>query len=314
MDDCGIFTHKGELDLHRKITRDFFTILRKNSLFLKPSKCLFEVIGINFLGLRLTSAGITITPDKLSAIADWPRTPRNLKDLRKVLGVLGYQCPFILGFASIARPMTALLKKGADFIWTKECLRALDTLIKVVCSSPVLVAPNQNRQFELEVDASQFALGAILWQRDPASPKKLRAVSYYSSMLNPAEMNYKIHDQELLAIIRALCHWSHLLCMTVLPIIIWTDHKNLTYWAAPQKVGPRAATWQVELQQYNYELRHKPGEQNKADALSRQPDYDRENPMNSHLIVLPLDHFAGMPLSILESLEQHPHIKCSACM
>jgi hypothetical protein len=101
--------------------------------------------------------------------------------------------------------------------------------------------------------------------------------------------------------------------MTVLPVIIWTDHKNLTYWAAPQKVGPHAATWQVELQQYNYELHHKPGEQNKADALSRWPDYDTGNPMNDHLIVLPRDRFAGMPPSILESLEQHPHIECSAC-
>jgi len=116
MDDCGIFTHEGEMDLHRQITRDFFTILRENSLFLKPSKCLFEVTEIDFLGLRLTSVGITIAPDKLSAIADWPRVPCNLKDLRKVLGVLGYQRPFIPGFASIARPMTALLKKGADFV------------------------------------------------------------------------------------------------------------------------------------------------------------------------------------------------------
>jgi hypothetical protein len=144
MDDCGIFTHEGELDLHRRITRDFFAILRKNSLFLKPSKCLFEVTEIDFLGLRLTPAGITIAPDKLSAIADWPQIPCNLKDLRKVLGVLGYQCPFIPGFASIARPMMALLKKGADFIWTEECSRALDTLIKVVCLSPVLVAPDQD--------------------------------------------------------------------------------------------------------------------------------------------------------------------------
>jgi hypothetical protein len=116
IDACSIFTCEVELDLHRQITWDFFAILWKNSLFLKPSKCLFEVTEIDFLGLRLTPTGITIAPDKLSAIADWPRTPRNLKDLRRVLGVLGYQCPFIPGFASIARQMTALLKKGADFI------------------------------------------------------------------------------------------------------------------------------------------------------------------------------------------------------
>jgi hypothetical protein len=164
MDDCGIFTREGELDLHRQITREFFMILRENSLFLKPSKCTFKVSEIDFLGLRLTHQGITITPDKISTITDWPQNPRNLKELRKILGVLGYQRPFIPNFANIARPMTTLLKKDAPFTWTPQCAQGLDTLIKVVTSSPVLVAPDQDRQFELEVDASQFALEGILWQ------------------------------------------------------------------------------------------------------------------------------------------------------
>jgi len=313
MDNCGIFTRVGELDLHRQITQDFFKVLHKNSLFLKPSKCLFEVTEIDFLGLCLTQGGITITPDKLSAIQDWPRNPRNLKELQKVLGVLGYQHPFILNFAAIVRLLTALLKKDNPFIWTPECVKALDTLIKVVTSSPVLVALDQDRQFELEVDASQYALGAILWQRDPAMPQKLRAISYYSKTLAPAEMNYKIHNRELLAVIRALHHWSHLLHTTPLdqPVIIWTDHKNLTYWSEPQKVGPHAATWQVELQQYNFELRHKPGESNKADALS--PDYDTGNPANKHLIVLPCDRFVGMPPEICETMQPHPRLDCAVC-
>ena len=103
------------------------------------------------------------------------------------------------------------MKRNAEFAWTPDCAHALDTLIKVVVSHPVLVAPDQDRQFEWEVDASQYALGAILWQRDPANEKKLHAVGYYSSMLSPAKINYKIHDRELLTIIRALRHWSHLL-------------------------------------------------------------------------------------------------------
>jgi len=57
-----------------------------------------------------------------------------------------------------------LLKKDTPFIWTEDCAASLETLIEVITSHPVLVAPNQDRQFELEVDASQFALGAILWQ------------------------------------------------------------------------------------------------------------------------------------------------------
>ncbi len=60
-------------------------------------------------------------------------------------------------------------------------------LIDIVTLSPVLIAPDQDRQFELEVDASQFAIGAILWQRDPANTKKLRTIGYYSATLSPAE-------------------------------------------------------------------------------------------------------------------------------
>jgi RNase H-like domain found in reverse transcriptase/Integrase zinc binding domain len=229
--------------------------------------------------------------------------------------MLGYQCPFIPNFVAITRPLTALLKKDNLFIWTPECVKALNTLIKVVTSSSVLVAPDQDRQFELEVDASQYALGAILWQRDPAMPQKLCAIGYYSKTLAPAEMNYKIHDRELLAVICALCHWSHLLRTTPpnQPIIIWTDHKNLTYWSEPQKVGPCATTWQVELQQYNFELCHKPGESNKADALSCQPDYNTGNPANEHLIILPRDCFVGMPPEIQESMQPHPHLDCAVC-
>jgi len=92
---------------------------------------------------------------------EWPRTPQNLKKLRKVLGVLGYQQPFIPNFAALTRPLTALLK-DTKFVWTPDCTCALNMLIKVVTSHPVLVAPDQDHQFKLEVDASQYALGAIL--------------------------------------------------------------------------------------------------------------------------------------------------------
>ncbi len=97
-------------------------------------------------------------------------------------------------------------------------------------------------------------------------------------------------------------HWLHLLRETPIPVIIWTDHHNLTYWCKPHKVGPCTATWQIELQQYNYELYHKPGDSMKADTLSHCPDFDTRNSSNEHLIVLPLNHFIGMPQSILQAL------------
>ena len=114
--------------------------------------------------MHLNQEGITIDPAKIAGLTNWPRKLTNIKEVQKVLGVLGYQRPFIPSFANFVRPLTNLLKKDTPFEWTEECRKSLDTLIKIVTSSPVLVAPDQDHQFELEVDASQFTIGAILWQ------------------------------------------------------------------------------------------------------------------------------------------------------
>ncbi len=174
--------------------------------------------------MHLNRHSITIDPSKLAGLHNWPRTLGNVKEVRKVLGVLRYQHPFIPNFAGFARPLTNLPKKDTVIDWTPECRHTLDMLIDIVTSSPVLITPNQDHQFKLEVDASQFAIGAILWQQDPTNAKKLYAVGYYSTTLSPTERNYKVFDRELLGIIHALHHWSHLLRGTPIPIIIWTDH------------------------------------------------------------------------------------------
>jgi hypothetical protein len=92
----------------------------------------------------LNCHGITIDPGKIKGLTDWPRTLKNVKEVRKVLGMLGYQHPFIPNFASFARPLTNLLKKDTPFEWTPDCHASLDTLIDIITSSPVLVAPDQD--------------------------------------------------------------------------------------------------------------------------------------------------------------------------
>ena len=73
---------------------------------------------------------------------EWPRTLKNVKEVQKVLGVLGYQHPFILNFTHFAQPLTNLLKKDTTFEWTPECHASLDTLINIVTLSPILIAPD----------------------------------------------------------------------------------------------------------------------------------------------------------------------------
>ena len=99
----------------------------------------------------------------------------------------------------------ALTKKNHPFPWTPEYRTALDTLIEAITNNPTLAQPNPTLPFFLQVDASAYATGAILTQKD--SRGKHRAVGFLSKTFNEAEQNYNIHDRELLAVFRGLTHW-----------------------------------------------------------------------------------------------------------
>jgi hypothetical protein len=94
---------------------------------------------------------------------------------------------------------------------------------------------NQEKPFELECNTSAFATGAVLIQRDTNRDK--HPVAYYSKALNPAKQNYHVLDQEFLSIIRALKEWQHYLKGSSQPILIWSDHENLTRWREPQQLN-----------------------------------------------------------------------------
>jgi hypothetical protein len=148
----------------------------------------------------------------------------------------------------------------------------LDELITRVTTEPVLWHPNPAKPYELEVDASAFALGSILYQRDDNN--KRRAVAYHSKALNAAERNYSIGDREFLAIIEGLKRVRHLVMGSPHKLTIYTDHDNLRYYRHPQKLNRRVARYIAFLADFDFELVHLPGKRNQADPLSRRPDHD----------------------------------------
>jgi hypothetical protein len=166
MDNCLIVTVEGELQLHQQVNHRLLDLFEQHSYFLKPSRCVFEQPEVDFLGVRLGHGEITINPSKIAGIGEWPSILKNIKEVWSTLGVLRFQQPFILGFASIARPLTNLLKKGITFLWMDKCTQALEYLKSIVTSELVLVPPDQEQQFILKVDMSQFTTGAILYQAD----------------------------------------------------------------------------------------------------------------------------------------------------
>ena len=284
IDDVLIAT-RNNLELHQQITDDVLDLFARESYFLRPSKCEFEKTRIEYLGLVVDGDKLTIDPKKADGLHNWPRELKTVKEVRSVLGVLGYQRPFIPHYADIARPLTTLTKKTHPFQWTPECRKALDTLIKIVTDGPELAQPDLVKPFYLQVDASAYATGAVLTQLDGRG--KHRAIGFFSKTFNEAERNYDIHDRELLAVFRGLTHWRHLLLSSPFETTVLTDHKNLEYYREPHHINRRIARYVQRLQDYNFIIKHIPGDSNKADALSRRPDYDKGTNDNMDVTVLP---------------------------
>ena len=186
--------------------------------------------------------------------------------------------------------MVTLTKKDRPFLWTNECTTALNTLIDTVLSNPSLRQPDLSRPFFLQVDASAFATGAILTQTDDRDKHVI--VGLHSQTFNDAERNYDIHDRELLAVYRGLTAHRHLLLSSPFPVTLYTDHKNLEYYRHPHHINRRIARYLPRLADYNFVLTHIPGHTNKADPLSRRPDYDIGSDDNTDVTVLPAHLFA----------------------
>ena len=158
--------------------------------------------------------------------------------------------------------------------------RAFEELKKRFTEKPVLATPDLNKKMRIEVNASDYATGGVLSMEGEEELWKL--VAFLSKSLNETERNYEIHDKEMLAIIRGLEAWRHLLEEAQFKFEIWTDHKNLEYFMKVQKLNKRQAQWALYLSQFDFTLKHVPGmRMGKANRLSRRPDWkidiDRDN-------------------------------------
>jgi RNase H-like domain found in reverse transcriptase len=233
MDDWWITTADSEegRHLHTQIIHEFLDLMEEKSYFLKPKKCQFKKDSMEILGWLIGGGKIQINPAKVKGISEWPRELKSKEEVRRTLGVLGYQWPFICGFSNITWPLHDLTKKDTPFIWSPACTKALDTLIKHVISEPVLWHPDPSCAYELEVDMSSFALGSILFQRDDTG--KWQAVAYHSWALTPSERNYTVSNREFLAMIEGLERNRHLVIGSLHKLMLYTDHDNLCFYHHP---------------------------------------------------------------------------------
>ncbi|POM60411.1 LOW QUALITY PROTEIN: Pol protein [Phytophthora palmivora] len=253
-----IFVHsraehgRSDVENHVDHLRAVLECMRTNNLYANADKCIFRAEEIPFLGCFIGKRGLRPDPAKVEAIVDWP-VPGNLKDLRKWIGLANYLHKYSENYAELARPLSNLLKKDAEWSIKESLLQA-----------PILALPDPDRPFSVVCDASDFAIGCALLQADANWREHLKA----------AEKNYPVLDKELLAMKYALVKFRvHLLGSK--PFVIFTDHASLRTATQSPHLSQRMARWLSFFAEYNFEVKYKPGRQNAlADALSRRPDYE----------------------------------------
>ncbi|KAK4381990.1 Transposon Ty3-I Gag-Pol polyprotein [Sesamum angolense] len=210
----------------------------------------------------VTSQGkIQMDREKVQAVMDWG-IPSKMADLRSFFVLVNYYKRFIKGYSKIVNPLKDLLRKDQKWQWTFAWYDAFKSLKQAISSQPVLKLPQFDKPFEVQVNASDRALGGVLVQDK-------HPVVFESRKLKDAELPYNIHEKEIKAVIHCLEAWRHYLLGTKFTVV--TDNVANMYFKTQRKRSPKQARWQEFLGEFDFEWVYRPGKHNNmADVVSRK--------------------------------------------
>ncbi|CAM8883040.1 unnamed protein product [Rhodiola kirilowii] len=233
------------------------------NLVLNYEKCHFMVTHGVVLGHVVSHKGIEVDKAKIDLIVTLPY-PSTVRDIKSFLGHAGFYRRFIKDFSKKALPLSNLLQKDAPFEFNDACKKAFDELKQALTSTPIIRAPDWSQLFEVMCDASDYAVGVVLGQKDEKKP----VVIYYASRtLDAAQRNYSTTEKELLAVVFALEKFRSYLLGTKL--IVYSDHAAIRYLMTKKEAKPRLIRWILLLQEFDVEIKDKKGIENTvADHLS----------------------------------------------
>ena len=274
LDDILIFSV--DRDSHTEHVRKVLERLRKAQLFINSAKCVFYQSQVEFLGYIVSHEGISMDPERVRAIAEWP-IPRTFRDIQVFLGFCGFYRRFIHKYSKLTAPLTELLKgsqkgkKPGSVTLNEAETQAFRDLVDAFQRAPVLRHFDPQRPIRVETDASDMARAAILSQPDDQGI--YHPVAFWSSKFKGAEIRYSTPDKELYAIVGAFKQWRHYLEGSLATVEVLSDHQNLKGFMALPRLNGRQARWCMFLAPFDFEIRYQAGKRNPADAPSRRPDY-----------------------------------------
>ena len=239
IDDILIFSK--DADSHAGHVEWVLAQLRLNRYYANPDKCEFFQPEVNFLGHVVKAGGIAVQQHKIDSIVQWP-TPQCVKDVRAFLGLTCLLSASWPNSRHMATPLSDLTRKDTPFVWGSNEQAAFDQLKQALVSAPTLITPDNSKPYVLHTDASGFAVGATLSQE---TEHGLQPVAFMSKKMSRAQLNYPVHEWELLAVMEALKAWRCYLYGSSTPIVHPHRSSSLT---VPQHTAStyrpaRAAGW-----------------------------------------------------------------------
>ncbi|XP_062099393.1 transposon Ty3-I Gag-Pol polyprotein isoform X1 [Humulus lupulus] len=258
-DDILVYSKTGED--HRCHLRLVLQKLRDHQFYAKGSKCKFFQPAIDYLGHLVSAQGVQADPSKIAAMVEWPQS-RTIKQLRGFLGLTGYYRRFVAHYATIAAPLTKLLKD--NFVWTEQAEIAFRQLKSAMTKTPVLILPDFSKIFIIESDASNVGIGAVLMQEN-------HPIAFFSKKLGPKFVGASAYLRELSAIVEAVTKWRQYLLGR--HFVIRTDHRSLKELLTQVIQTPEQQHFLRKLIGFSFSIEYKAGKTNSAaDALSRRHD------------------------------------------
>lgn len=262
MDDLIVigFSEKNHIESLEKV----FAACRKCNLRLNPEKCHFFRTEVAFLGHLCTSEGLKADPKKISVMQRYPR-PHDKESVHRFVCFCNYYRRFVRDFAKVTKPLTNLVKKRVEFVWTDECENAFQFLKQKLLSTPILKYPDYTKPFTIIVDASDYACGGVLTQRydDIDMP-----ICYISKSFDKAEKRKPPIEKELLAIHFGITSFRPYIYGR--SFVVKSDHKPLVYLYNLKNPSSKLTRIRLELEEYDFEVQYIRGRDNVlADALSR---------------------------------------------
>ena len=265
---------------HLTLLENMLQALQAAGLALKPSKVQFGPKEVKYLGHILSAKGIRIGEDRIKAITDLP-TPKTIKELRSVLGMINFVRKFIPDLSTVIAPLVELTQKehvkSIAKRWSQEHDEAFAEVKRLLSKAPVLCFPDFTKDFVVHVDASEVGAGAFLAQKDGDD---LNIIAYFSQRFNKAQRHYSPTMKECYGVVLSLHHWRPYLWGKHFEVV--TDHAALRYLYTMQDTSNMLTRWAIALQSFDFTVRHKPGRLHVVpDTLSRLFAFDHQQQLDA---------------------------------